>query len=265
MGLFGNVPSCIWGACREWLRPMDLNVVGEHLKTAYRAIVPRYRRDDEIEVRSSNHRRLWIILRSICQSFPMPVAVLDAGCGTGRYFHCLDNVQRLVGLDVSPEMLAAAENPVLAESINIPRVELVCTNIFDAVFPPDTFDFIYSLGMFGHGCPVTAAICESFCRWLKPGGKLFFDALSVGQLPLRIVLRRTAGRVAYPLLPPPLKRRMDQRKSQVPLCALRRPELEDVMHSTSFTDFHISSETCESPLWDGIHLECLALKSQPTL
>jgi SAM-dependent methyltransferase len=239
---------------------MDLQAVGQHLRAAYRAIVPRYRCDDEVEVRSPNHRRLWIILRSICQSFPVPTTVLDAGCGTGRYFHCLDNVQRLVGLDVSPEMLAAAQDPVLAESINIPRVELVCANIFEASFPPDTFDFIYSLGMFGHGCPVTAEICERFSRWLRPGGKLFFDALSVDHLALRVRLRKTAGRVAYPLLPPALKRRMDERKAHVPLCALTRSELEHVMHSASFTDFHISSESCQSPLWDGVHLECLALK-----
>jgi SAM-dependent methyltransferase len=239
---------------------MDVQTVGEQLKAAYRSVMPRYRQDDEIEVRSANHRRLWLILRSICQSFPTPTTVLDVGCGTGRYFHCLENVHHLVGLDVSPEMLAGAERPVLAESVNIPRVELVCQNVFDASFAPESFDFIYSLGMFGHGCPVTAEICERFWGWLKRGGKLFFDALSLGHLPLRVRLRRTAGRVIYPVLPPPFKRRMDARKSRVPLCALTRCELETVMRSTSFTDFHISSKTCESPLWDGVHLECLALK-----
>jgi SAM-dependent methyltransferase len=239
---------------------MDVQTVGEQLKAAYRAVMPRYRQDDEIEVRSANHRRLWLILRSICESFPRPTTVLDVGCGTGRYFHCLENVQHLVGLDVSPEMLAAAESPVLAESVSIPRVELMCQNVFDASFAPETFDFIYSLGMFGHGCPVTAEICERFWTWLKRGGKLFFDVLSIGRLPLRVQLRRTAGRMIYPVLPPPIKRRMDARKSRVPLCALTRAELEAVMRSTNFADFHISSKTCESPLWDGVHLECLALK-----
>jgi SAM-dependent methyltransferase len=239
---------------------MDLQVVGEQLKAAYRAVMPRYRRDDEIEVRSPNHRRLWLILRGICESFPGAITALDVGCGTGRYFHCLENVQRLVGLDVSPEMLAAAENPVLSESVNVPRVELICQNAFEASFAPETFDFIYSLGMFGHGCPVTVEICERFWTWLRPGGKLFFDALSVGHLPFRVQLRRTAGRMIYPVLPPPVKRRMDNRKARVPLCALTHCELEGVMRSTSFADFHISSKTCESPLWDGVHLECLALK-----
>ena len=34
--------------------------------------------------------------------------VLDLGCGTGRYFHCLNNISCLVGIDISPDMLEVA-------------------------------------------------------------------------------------------------------------------------------------------------------------
>jgi ubiquinone/menaquinone biosynthesis C-methylase UbiE len=239
---------------------MDLEAVGEQLKVAYRNVTPRYRLDDEIEVGSPNHRRLWRMLRGICLSFPFPIAVLDAGCGTGRYFHCLENVEGLIGIDVSPDMLHEAERPVMKEQISAERTELVCENIFRALFPPNSFHLIYSLGMFGNGCPVTPEIVGRFFNWLQPGGKLFFDVLSVGSLPLRVKLRRAARRLAYPWLPSPVKRRLDQREARLPLFALTKSDLEEIMLLSRFKDFHISKQDCDSPLWDGKHLECLAIK-----
>ena len=239
---------------------MDLELVGQQLKAAYHNVVLRYRQDDETEVQTPNHRRLWTMLRSICLSFPTPTTVLDAGCGTGRYFHCLENVKHLVGVDVSPDMLKAAEDPVLSQQITVRRIDLSCENIFRASFAPATFDFIYSLGMFGNGCPVTTQICERFFAWLKPGGKLFFDALSVTNLPLRLRLRHSARRLTRAVLPARMKRRLDERQARLPLFALTRSALAAVMQTTPFTDFHISTQTSESSLWGGIRLECLALK-----
>jgi SAM-dependent methyltransferase len=108
-----------------------------------------------IEVTTPRHRHLHGILREISTSFGQPISVLDAGCGTGRYFHCLENVALLVGMDLSPEMLAAARHPVRRDSVAARRVQLLCQNICRACFPAGTFDFVYSLGMFGNGCPVT--------------------------------------------------------------------------------------------------------------
>ena len=235
--------------------------MAEQLRAAYRGAVPRYRQDDESEVQSRHHRRLWTILRSICLSFPFPIAVLDAGCGTGRYFHCLENVDRLIGLDVSPDMLKGARDPVLGEQVSARRIDLICDNIFHSAFPPGAFDFIYSLGMFGNGCPVTSDICERFFTWLKAGGKLFFDVLSVVHLPWRIQMRRSARNIAYPLFPPRIRRRLDQRAARMPLCALTRSDLEEIMGVTSFSEFDISVHRDGSPRWGGAHLECLAVKS----
>lgn len=240
---------------------MDLETVGEQLKVAYREVTPRYRQDDEIEVQTPNHRRLWRILRGICESFEHPIQVLDAGCGTGRYFHCLENVERLVGLDVSPEMLHEAEHPVMADETSAQRTELLCENIYRASFPANSFHFIYSLGMFGNGCPMTPEICERFCDWLKPQGKLYFDALSASHFPLRVRLRKSARRMAYPWLPAKVKRRLDEREARLPLFTLARSDLVNIMVASPFTDFHVSEQhECDSPLWDGAHVECLAIK-----
>lgn len=239
---------------------MDLDLVGQQLKEAYRSAVPRYRQDDEREVQTPNHRRLWTMLRAICLSFPGPITVLDAGCGTGRYFHCLENVKHLIGVDVSPDMLKAAERPVRAEQVKAARMELICENIFQASFPPGTFDFVYSLGMFGNGCPVTATICQRFFEWLKPGGKLFFDALSITDLPRRVRMRSAARKVACAVLPTRFRDRFEKRRARMPLFAFSRSDLVDVMAHTPFADFSISSQSSASRLWGGMRLECLALK-----
>src|SRR5262249_8976452 len=51
-------------------------------------------------------------LRSVCDRFSAPIDALDLGCGTGRYFHALRGVRRLVGIDVSEPMLKRALTPV---------------------------------------------------------------------------------------------------------------------------------------------------------
>src|SRR6185436_15341361 len=84
----------------------------EHfLKTGYGRQAAQYRKDDEIEVTTEHHRHLRGVLEALSGSFNRPIRVLDAGCGTGRYFHCLRNTEQLVGLDLCPEMLEAARSP----------------------------------------------------------------------------------------------------------------------------------------------------------
>src|ERR1041385_9228822 len=105
--LYGKAPI----ASKE-TAPMNYEEVGANIRAVYRDVCPRYREDDEVEVTTENHRHYCEMLREITTSFDRPISVLDVGCGTGRYFHCLKNVDLLIGLDISPEMLKAAESPV---------------------------------------------------------------------------------------------------------------------------------------------------------
>src|SRR5882757_10066097 len=100
---------------------MNYQAVEETIKAGYREVSSQYRRDDEIEVTTANHQRICATLKRICVSFPYPISALEVGCGTGRYFHCLTNVDELTGLDISEEMLRAAENPVRQEQISIKK------------------------------------------------------------------------------------------------------------------------------------------------
>ena len=239
---------------------MNYQAVEETIKAGYREVSSQYRRDDEIEVTTANHHRICATLQRICSSFPRPIKALDVGCGTGRYFHCLTNVEDLTGVDISEDMLQAAENPVRQELISAKRIRRIRGNIYLSSFQPGSFNFIYSLGMFGNGCPVTVDLCNKFFDWLAPGGKLLFNTVDFAGLPLWYRARRQARDFVYPMLSRRLKTVLDERESRQPWFSMNRIELEAVMRRTKFTVFQVASHVCESPLWTGRHLECIASK-----
>ncbi|HYG22947.1 MAG TPA: class I SAM-dependent methyltransferase [Verrucomicrobiae bacterium] len=239
---------------------MNYEAVAETIRSGYREVTPQYRRDDEIEVTTRNHAHISGILRKLCVSFDRPIRALDVGCGTGRYFHCLTNVQQLLGIDITEEMLRAAEHPVREDEVTIPEIRLVCANFYLTEFPPGAFDLIYSLGMFGNGCPVTTAVCNRFHKWLAPGGKLFFNTVDVAGMPASYRIKRQIRGVAYPFLPPKTKARLDERAARHPFYGMSRRELASVLKQSQFKNFEVTSNFCESPLWNGRHLECIASK-----
>jgi ubiquinone/menaquinone biosynthesis C-methylase UbiE len=241
---------------------MNYEAVEETIKAGYREISSQYRHDDEIEVTTANHHRICATLQRICVSFPHPIKALDLGCGTGRYFHCLTNVEDLTGMDISEEMLQAAEtHPVRREMISVKNIRLIRGNAYLSSFPSESFQFIYSLGMFGNGCPVTVELCNHFYDWLTPGGKLYFNTVDFAGLPLWYRARRRARGFVYPMLNRRLKNVLDERESRQPCFSMTRTELEGVLRKTKFQTFQVVSHVCQSPLWNGRHLECIASKA----
>jgi SAM-dependent methyltransferase len=228
------------------------------LRHSYGEMANKYRSDDEIEVTSPHHRRLAARLADISASFNRPISVLDVGCGTGRFFHCLKNVDRLIGMDISPEMLDGAKQPVNAAKITVRNIQLIQGNLFFATFAPQSFDFIYSFGMFGHGCPVTPEACDKLHSWLAPDGQLYFDTVDIAGLPWWERSRKLVRRSVYSRLPRKLKETLDRRENDTPFFGMAKPELEDILKSSQFSSFAVVSKVCESPLWQGRHLECHA-------
>jgi SAM-dependent methyltransferase len=241
---------------------VDYQELEEAVREGYRQVSARYRGDDEIEVLTRNHFRLARLLKAVCQSFPSRIRVLDLGCGTGRYFHCLPNVSELTGIDISEDMLAAARAPVLKEQITAERIRLCRGNACLVSFPAGSFDFVYSLGMFGHGCPVTVELCNRIYDWMSPGGKFLFNVVDSAGLPVCTRMRRWARRFVPAALPKLWRPREHGRRAQTPLFALTKGDAEQLASRTRFSAFAITPRLCDSPLWQGRHLECLASKDR---
>ena len=234
---------------------MDFQRAEAALRHSYDETAVKYRSDDEIEIASPHHQRLAARLADISASFGRPISVLDVGCGTGRFFHCLKNVDRLVGMDISPEMLHAAKQPVDAVRITARNIQLIQGNLFFATFAPKSFDLIYSFGMFGHGCPVTKEVCGKLHSWLAADGQLYFDTVDLAGLGWWERSRKLARRAIYPKLPRKLKETLDRRENDTPFFGMTKHELENVLKSSPFSSFAVVSKVCESPLWQGRHLE----------
>jgi hypothetical protein len=165
----------------------------------------------------------------------------------------------LIGLDISEEMLRAAEHPVREEQISAQRIRLVRANIYLLNFLPEAFHFIYSLGMFGNGCPLTVEICNKFYDWLVPGGKLFFNIVDFTGLPLSYRFRRRVRELVYPLRTRRLQSALDEREARHPFFGMTRRKLEALLRATRFSEFTVAAH--DSPLWGGRHLECMTTRS----
>ena len=166
----------------------------------------RYRQHDEELSEVEAYRAFCEWLHEICGRFPGPIDALDLGCGTGRYFAALKNVNVLVGLDASGPMLAEAANPVDAGHITAKTIQLVEGDALTQEFPPNSFDLIYSIGVLAEHTPFDSRIVDNIVKWLRPGGRFAFttvhpDSTSIPKTPGRLL-----GRALLPWAPPPLKR-----------------------------------------------------------
>lgn len=146
--------------------------------------------------------------------------------------------------------------------ISVKKTNIIRGNAYLTSFDAESFDFIYSLGMFGNGCPVTVEICNHFHEWLKPGGKLYFNTVDFAGLPFWYRAKRQARDFVYPMLSRRLQGVLDERESRQPWFSMSREQLEDVMRQTKFRTFQVTSQVCQSPLWTGRHLECIASKPE---
>ena len=124
-------------------------------------------------------------IEEICNTFDKSINILDIACGTGRYFHRLQNVQILHGVDFSIHMLEKAKNPTRVTSLdwwkNTSEVKLFCNTADDYCRNSKTgyYDFIYSIGAiaeygYPEGIIATRPLFNNIARILSPGGIFLF-------------------------------------------------------------------------------------------
>lgn len=131
----------------------------------------RYREDDERSKDDISHAGKCKIIRELSAAFKEPPTVLDLGCGTGRYFHCLAHPKLLIGVDPSEHMLRQAKNPVNHATA---QVRLIRGSLQDIEFKPGCFDIVLCIGVFGVTCPLDPFSFNHIAGFLKTNGTLFF-------------------------------------------------------------------------------------------
>jgi SAM-dependent methyltransferase len=93
--------------------------------------------------------------------------VLDVGCGMGRFAEiAADAGAEVYGIDLSRAVEAAHDN--LGSR---PNVHLFQADVMHLPFVPESFDFIYSIGVLHH-TPDTRAAFRRLPALLKPGGRI---------------------------------------------------------------------------------------------
>lgn len=92
--------------------------------------------------------------------------VLDVGCGMGRYAEVATRWgARVVGIDLSQAVEAAAINLAGRDAV------IVQADAFRLPFAPESFDYIYSLGVLHH-TPHCERAVKGLAQFLKPEGTL---------------------------------------------------------------------------------------------
>lgn len=101
--------------------------------------------------------------------------ILDVGCGAGRFTEiALAAGAHVVALDYS-----SAVEACWANHKNKPLANVVQGNIYQLPFAPESFDYVYCLGVLQHTPDVRKSF-HSLPEMLCPGGKLAVDLYPLG-------------------------------------------------------------------------------------
>ncbi len=122
------------------------------------------RYDDDLDVWA--YRAPGIVADILIEHAPAALAVLDAGCGTGRTGRALRSAGYrgdLHGIDLSEESLAVARRSEAYTSVAPANLQAPLP------FQDDSFDALTCVGVMSY-VPEVEACWREFCRIVRPGG-----------------------------------------------------------------------------------------------
>jgi SAM-dependent methyltransferase len=243
------IPMCALCARRSCL-PTEWGARAANLYNADYA--RRYRSTDDEIRHGALVERFGEWIGRVCDSFGRDIVVLDLGCGTGRYFWALRHVKELVGIDVSPAMLAEARQPVDAGAIRVGKMTLIEGDFLAQTFERDRFDLVYSIGVLGEHVPLDQQIAARVHQWLAPGGRFAFTAVHRESFSVPRTLKRRAGEWLMKAAPGGTRAQLRNRLLSGGLY-VDEPYLRDELGRAGF-----ATESIEQHESD-VHLHCLSI------
>ncbi len=214
----------------------------------------RYSQVDRVASADAAFVRLSSWLGPLCAGFGRPIAVLDLGCGTGRYFQSLTNVRELVGVDASESMLERAR---LAAPASIPSLTLIRGDVETCALEPGRFDLVYSIGVLAEHAPLTAALAARVFTWLAPGGAFAFTAVHPESFSVTQSWKRRVGRRAMALSAGSVRERLRSRWLAGGLYG-DEASITDLLRDAGFAIESLDRLA-------DVHLHCLAVGRKPAL
>lgn len=153
-------------------------------KESRRIKAKQHRKDDDKirrdkDLRGAPHSFIYFeqVAIELCRGFNKKINVLDAGCGTGRYFCTFRNVNLLVGLDIDEFKLYEAKDPLDKYKVDNHTIKrsLVLGSMKDSTFKNESFDLIWSIGVIMKRWDrLGDQGLLNWISWLKPGGIMYF-------------------------------------------------------------------------------------------
>ncbi len=120
--------------------------------------------------------------------------VLDAGCGVGSFIELVaPHAREVVGFDLSTAVEAAQRNVGGLANVTIAQAD-----IYNPPLEPESFDFVYCLGVIQH-TPDPRAAFASLARLVRPGGRLgvwIYERTRFEALKPRHLIRRYSSRLS---------------------------------------------------------------------
>jgi len=235
---------------------MDYVKIGDKVENQYnQSKSDGYRESDNLSILNETHKKKCKKLKAICNSYGHKIKVLDLGCGTGRFFYCLENTKFLLGVDISSHMLENAKDPVRNEDITVEKIELKCANILN-IDVKNKFDLIYSLGVLGEHSPFDLSICNNVYKLLNDKGIFYFTVVDADSKKIRISTSRKLAEIILPFIPGRARKKIQSRWKKF---YLNRHDLYRIMETSNFSSFDIS-HLQSTAKWRGAHFECIARK-----